>query len=1504
MREVKTIDGFILDGTPKQVQIKSSEVHQLVFWNSRRQTLTIQKYEAGTTDPIEGVAFFVTDSSGAVLGTDNGEFVTDRNGRIMISGLLPGTTVTAKEIHAADGYVLDGTPQSILIQSGESQSMTFFNERLGGLVIRKVDSVTGAVLEGAEFLITRIDGSYVDDHSGQSSTKGLYYTDKLGEIRLTNLEPDTYVIRETNAPDGYALSNEGQTVRVNTNDTQYLTFENTPLQSLVIQKYAEGTTEPLAGVTFLITDGAGNYVGSADGRHVTDADGRIVLSGLVPGTTLVIREVKTVKGYTLNSEPRTIVVGVNGSSREASAPSAVRSNADGNEIVIYDEPLSTLVIHKYISGTQNEPLTGVAFEVRDGNGGAVGNSDGVYYTDSQGDIVIPNLEQGMVITVREVRTVDGYVLDGTPKQVEIKSSAVHELMFWNSKRGALTIHALDSTTLQPIEGVWFKITTATGEFVPDKNGKISSNGLYKTDEAGVIVLTGVTGTIVVSMVETVPGYSIHEASRSQTVVVNPMDTQELTAYCDPLQTLLVRVFETGTTDPLAGIVCKVTSSDGTVVGDTNGEYVSNRNGQFSITGLMPGTTITAQEVGCISGYILNSTPQSILIKSGEMQTLTFFNERKGNLIIKLKDSTTGQPIIGAEFRITHINGIYVDDNEGLTSTHGLYKTDENGEIRLLLLEPDTYEITQLTTDANHVMDSYSQTVKIDGNDTQTVELTNSALQSLVITKLADNTGAPLAGVTFLITYSNGMPVGGRNGEFTTDENGRIVITGLPAGTVIVAKEIRTVKGYALNPNPRMITITGAYGQAYSVPAGTASGGSIGSNTGSAAAGGGNQMTFTDSQLNFLTIHKYEAGSEKKPLAGVEFKITDVSGAPVGNSNGIFYTDKNGDILISNLEAGTVITVRETKTLDGYILDGIPQTIEIKGSGENNELTFWNERQGTLIIRKLDSITKQPLVGVEFSITYADGRYVEAMGGMINTNGVYHTNQFGEIRIYGLNGTVIVTEEQTIPGYTINDGERTQTADVSESSTTILTFYNSPEGGLLITKSDEDTGERIKGVQYEVRKMNGEVIGTYITDGQGLINLPSLEAGWYQVTELKAADGYKLDATPAQVCVKDGQTTQLMLTNKRMASIMIHKIDSQTKKGIYGVKFVLYDAGKTPLGEYTTDQDGYIWISNEFPAGKYFIREIQAAEGYVLDDQYKTVYIERGKTAQITWENVAITGQIQIRKYASERNDITGQNSGTLLPGAVFEITNARSGSVVGYIVTDAHGVAASAPLPLGRYYVTEVTAPAYYQLSSERMSTEIEYAGQIIKLSSYNKPVKLGVTISKIGNKEVMPANTMRYDFSNIANTSNVALDNFFWHDRIPTDATNAISLTTGTYNQRLYYRIVFKTNVNDYRVLASNLLSTNNYSIALTAEALGLGSGEYVTDFRFEFGTVPSGVASSVKPTLQVMVKGTMSNGYNIINRADVGGQYLNEWQTATTSWLTIVYRIEDNSPLPKTGY
>jgi hypothetical protein len=161
----------------------------------------------------------------------------------------------------------------------------------------------------------------------------------------------------------------------------------------------------------------------------------------------------------------------------------------------------------------------------------------------------------------------------------------------------------------------------------------------------------------------------------------------------------------------------------------------------------------------------------------------------------------------------------------------------------------------------------------------------------------------------------------------------------------------------------------------------------------------------------------------------------------------------------------------------------------------------------------------------------------------------------------------------------------------------------------------------------------------------------------------------------------------------------------------------------------------------------------------------------------------------------------------------------------------------------------------------------------------------------------------MRYDINSIANTSNVPLDNFYWSDTIPVDAATVESMTTGTYSQRVYYRALFKTNTSDYRVLASNLLSTNSYSLNLTANALGLIGGEVVTEVRLEFGTVEADFHSVKSPTVMVKTYSTLANGYQFTNTAEVGGNYRGAWEGSRARWVTKIRKY--NQPnLPQTGY
>ena len=582
-----------------------------------------------------------------------------------------------------------------------------------------------------------------------------------------------------------------------------------------------------------------------------------------------------------------------------------------------------------------------------------------------------------------------------------------------------------------------------------------------------------------------------------------------------------------------------------------------------------------------------------------------------------------------------------------------------------------------------------------------------------------------------------------------------------------------------------------------------------------------------------------------------------------------------------------------------MIDETPKTVELR-EGQTYEVTFSNTKRSGLTIKKIDEDTRQPLKNAVFSISKANGEIVNERA---------ETDENGVITLTGLTDcTLVVTEIEAPDGYILQDMPKT--IEVRAGGNYELTFTNKRAYGLQIRKVIKGTNQPLDGCTFTVEKANGEVVGTYTTDSSGLATVTGLEDGVYVVTEISCPEGYRLDPTPQNVIVKAGELATVTFENEKLAGVRIKKIDAVTGEGIYGVRFLIKDEHNNLLGEYSTDQDGYIELDELLTDGqgeiKIKVEEIAAAEGYVLDDTVRTLRIRRGETTELVVENTPILGQIQVVKKSAQDNPVTNQPKGSLLEGAVFEITNADTGRVVDTMTSDARGIAASNPIPLGRYYVQEVQAPRFYQLNTQKVEVKLKAEGDVVQIEMYNDAANINTSIEKTGNYTVDAGSNMRYDFTNIANNSNVPLDNFFWHDRIPTDAVRAATLTTGTYNARVWYKITYKTNVNDYRTLADNLLSTNRYSFKIDSGSLKLASGEYVTDIRFEFGTVLAGFKMTEGASLYVYVPEYMAGGYNIINRADAGGSYQGEWDNSTSTWVTKIYRATTyTSPtLPQTGF
>lgn len=557
------------------------------------------------------------------------------------------------------------------------------------------------------------------------------------------------------------------------------------------------------------------------------------------------------------------------------------------------------------------------------------------------------------------------------------------------------------------------------------------------------------------------------------------------------------------------------------------------------------------------------------------------------------------------------------------------------------------------------------------------------------------------------------------------------------------------------------------------------------------------------------------------------------------------------------------------------------------------MTFENKALSGIKIIKTDSETGKPLEGVSFAVSKMNGEKI----------GTFQTDKEGMVYISNLeDGYYTVTETKGLEGY--HWDKEPKTVDVKSGRQTIVEVKNQPYSGLVIEKTDSRTDEPIKGVEFLVTKLNGEQIGTYTTDKSGLIVIEGLEAGTYLVKETKEAKGYQIDNEAKKVEIKDGKRTTLKVENDPLSSILIHKIDSVTGKGISGVKFLLYNSDNEPIGQFESDDEGYVWIRKELPEGKYKLRELEPAKGYISDDSIKTIYVKKGKTTEIEWKNTPQVGQIVITKRSSEFNELTGLPAGSPLSSAVFEIYNI-TGNLVDKISSDRNGIAASKGLPVGVYTIKEVSAPRYYALNDRTLLAEIRHNGDIVRFEVLNSSISLNLTIQKKGPSGATPGQTMQYDIYEVQNGSSGRLENFYIHDRIPTDATRALKIVTGTYSERMYYKITYKTNYRDYRVLADNLLTKNSYEYSLHPNVLGLANGEYVTDVRLEFPKASPGFKMMKNMSVFCQVMPNVPKDYRITNRADVGGRYGNEWESAKTSWNTTVWRVETPTvKLPKTGY
>lgn len=1460
VREVSTVEGYILDQTPQYVTVSNGQAAGLKFLNSKFPGLTITKIDQQTGEVITDPATFKVEQVDGSYTTT----VTTENGVATLKN-VPVGTYKITEVTAPEGYALGDCPQTVYLGKDKNIQVVMKNLKKPVLTIEKIDGQTGDAVPGTKFEIKKSDGTVIGTVTTGADGK-VTVGMKGGELGY--LDPDVYTVTEVFVPEPYVLTGEHQDIRLNAGDSKSLLFANLEMPSITVEKYDEETGEKLPGAQFAIYEQADTARPVVEG--MTDENGKFTSGYLKPGT-YVVKELNPPPGYMFSDKtsPDRVIVAKPG---------------DGEIIVKVDNiKLPELTIKKIDSVTK-EPIAGVVYEVKEVDDTSVQPT--TVTTDENGTIVIPGLKAG-TYEITEISTPKPYILNDTPQRVKLEAGDHKTLMFENIKYPTLIIEKTDYTTNKGIPNTTFKIEHE------EDDGAITTVGTFKTDENGRIKLPYVEpGWYIVT--ETIPAQGYQKPTNPVTrIYLNPGDNSylkddniaggggtggtgggtttegiEITSGNDyevvdgivnyPLNSLVIKKADANTGEMLDGATFEVFRITGETSGQ-NGKLIctatTDHSGVIVITGLEAGA-YAVRETKAPNNYIIAETDmQTVNMKADgtSVVEVVFRNYPYGSLLITKVDALTNKPLSNATFQVTTGDGTVVGNS------NGMYTTNSDGEILIPNLKPGSYVVTERIAPEGYACDTKPQTIEI-GTDgaTYKVHFQNQPMCSLVILKKDADNGNPLSGAQFKVTTSKGDVIGRNNGIFTTDSNGSITISYLAKDSYIV-EEVKAPDGYALEEQSKTIALD--YGKTYT-------------------------LEFTNKKMTSLVIKKVDSISGE-PLVGAKFAVEKQNGEYVGE----YTTDNTGTILLPTLDPDWYV-VRETKAPEGYILDETPKTVEVK-TNVPTVVTFENKPLSGIKIVKTDSETGEPLEGVSFSVSKMNGEKI----------GTFKTDKEGMVYISDLeDGYYTVTETEGLENY--HWDKEPKTVEVKSGKQTILKVENQPYSGLVIEKTNSRTGDPIEGVEFLVTKFNGEQIGYYETDESGLIVIEGLEEGTYLVKETKEAKGYKLDSEAKEVEIKDGKRTTLKVENDPMSSVLIHKIDSVTGEGIPGVKFLLYDSDNEPIGQFETDDEGYIWIRKELPEGKYKLRELEPAEGYISDNSEKTFYVQKGRTTEIEWENTPEVGQIVITKRSSEFNELTGLPAGSPLSGAVFEIYN-TTGNLVDKISSGSNGVAASKGLPVGVYTIKEVSAPRYYALNDKTLLAEIRHNGDIVRFEVLNSSISLNLTIQKKGPNAASPGQTIQYDIYEVQNGSSGTLENFYIHDRIPTDATRALKIVTGTYSERMYYKITYKTNYRDYRVLAENLLTKNSYEYSLHPNVLGLANGEYVTDVRLEFPKASPGFKMLENMSVFCQVMPNMPKDYRIVNRADVGGRYGNEWESAKTSWNTTVWTV--NTPpvtLPKTGY
>ena len=702
---------------------------------------------------VEGICFTVSGE-----GYEQTAY-TNAKGEIVLSGLTPGEYIVTETSYTK--YKAQ-QPQSLIVENGKTAVAQFHNEVNYG-AMKIVKTAEDGNVAGISF---RIAKGAEQNFSFETIT---VTTDAKGEIYVPNLQAGAYIVSEV-TPEGYIANPASKEVVVRWGETSTAQFHNELKKGCIeiIKTSEDGIVE---GVEFTINGNGVNKTVS------TDANGKVLVEGLVPGT------------YTVTE--------------------AVDERYDAQEtktvVVKYDET-ATVEFHntinhggiKIVKTSEDNKVEGIVFTVT-GNG-----INKTVTTDANGIALVSDLIAGEYVVTETAPA--GYVSE-EPETVTVSYGNTATVEFYNElQRGDIEVTKTSEDGL--VEGVKFKLSgTSTTGIAVEEYAITNAEGVALFEDIPV------GDSYVLEEVDTAERYVI-PAKQNVKVEWEYVTKASFNNVLKKFNLVLTK------TDAEKGSAQGDATLEGAVYGIyKDGEllksYTTDANGKFTTDYFVCGEGYTVKEITPSKGYLLDETVYTLDVAAANYtiekntESLAVTEQLiKGTVqLTKVDKDFPENKLTGAEFEV------YVDTNgnrkfDEADTLLGKLTETERGIYNMSGLVYGGYFVKETLAPKGFVLDNNAYYFEIAENG-KTVIVENevgkgfvnvSHTGSLKIVKTSSD--GKVEGFSFRVKSDNGY-----DQTFTTNEKGEIIIENLNIGTYTISEIANGASSNYIMPAAKTANVT-------------------------------------------------------------------------------------------------------------------------------------------------------------------------------------------------------------------------------------------------------------------------------------------------------------------------------------------------------------------------------------------------------------------------------------------------------------------------------------------------------------------------------------------------------------------------------------------------------------------------------------------------------------------------------------------------------------------------